>query len=73
MSDNKSIVNIDLKGLSKVGVALIEKVGDAIGGLSKPYQIVRTAKAQAKADLITAEAEIEIDALMALPPSVSHS
>lgn len=62
MSD-KSIVKIDFNGMSKVGVALIEKVSDAIGGLYKPNQIVRLAKAQAKSDLITAKSDMEIDQL----------
>ncbi|GAB2544676.1 DUF2806 domain-containing protein [Rhodanobacter koreensis] len=64
MSDSEiknSIISIDAKGVSKVGKALIEKVADGIGGLYRPTQIVRVAKAQAKADLITANAAIEVD------------
>lgn len=63
MSENKGLVNIDLGGMSEVGKALIEKVADAIGGLYKPHQIVRVAQAQAKADIITAQAQVEIEAL----------
>lgn len=39
----------DLSGLGKVGVALIEKISGAIGGIAKPYQIKRVAKAVAEA------------------------
>jgi hypothetical protein len=63
VGNNNSIVNIDAKGLSKVGAALVDKVAEGIGGIFKPTQIVREARAQAKADLITAQSQIEIDEL----------
>lgn len=56
-------VNVDLGNLSKPATVLIEKVSDAVGGLCKPFQIVREAKANAKADLIKAESQIEISGL----------
>lgn len=56
-------VNVDLGSLSKPATVLIEKVSDAVGGLCKPFQIVREAKANAKADLIKAESQIEISGL----------
>lgn len=62
MGDN-AIINVDAKGISKVGTALIEKVADGIGGAFRPTQIVRVAKAQAKADLISAQAAVEIGEL----------
>lgn len=63
MSENNSIVNIDAKGLSKVGTALVEKVAEGIGGVFRPTQTVRMARAQAKADLISAKSQLEIDEL----------
>ena len=56
-------VNVDLGNFSKPATVLIEKISDAVGGLCKPFQIVREAKANAKADLIKAESQIEISGL----------
>ena len=44
MGSNNSIVN--LGDLSKPATVLIEKISDAIGGIFKPYQIKRIAKAE---------------------------
>jgi hypothetical protein len=57
MSGN-SIIN--LGELSKPATVLIEKVSDLVGGAFRPSQIVRVAKAEAKAALITAESQVEI-------------
>jgi hypothetical protein len=46
--------------LSKVATVLIEKVSDAVGGLFKPHQVKRMARAAAEANRIRAESEIEI-------------
>ena len=54
MSDSNSIIN--LGGLSKPATVLIEKISDAVGGVFKPYQIKRIAKAEAS--LIEAETQI---------------
>ena len=51
---------IKFEDLSKPATVLIEKISAAIEGYYKPYQIRRLAKAEAEADKITAEAEIEI-------------
>lgn len=57
-------VNITLAGdLSKPAVTLIEKISDAVGGLARPFQIVRVAKAEARATVIHANAEIEVKGL----------
>jgi hypothetical protein len=40
---------------SKAGLALIEKCSEAMGGLLKPWQIVRVARAEGEAGLIKAE------------------
>lgn len=57
MSDNP-LINIG--ELSKPATVLIEKISDAIGGIYKPFQIVRVAKAEAEARRIEAENQIEI-------------
>jgi len=51
---------INLGELSKPATVLIEKVSAAVGGIARPYQIVRVAKAEAEAEKIRAEAQIEI-------------
>jgi hypothetical protein len=50
----------NLGDLSKPATTLIEKIADAVGGVARPYQIVRIAKAEAKASRIQAEGEIEV-------------
>lgn len=42
---------------------LVEKISDAVGGIFKPYQIVRVAKAEAQADRVRAESQIGISDL----------
>jgi hypothetical protein len=51
---------INLGKLSKPATVLVEKISEAVGGVFKPYQIVRVAKAQAEAEKIQAQAKIEI-------------
>jgi Protein of unknown function (DUF2806) len=58
MGDENSIVKIG--DLTKPATVLIEKIADAVGGVFKPFQIVRVAKAEAAAELIQAETEIQI-------------
>lgn len=60
MAEGGPLVNIDLKGLSKPATTLIEKVADAVGGIARPGQIVRVANAEAKAEIVRAEARIKI-------------
>jgi hypothetical protein len=57
MTDPISILNIG--ELSKPATILIEKISDAIGGLYRPRQIRRIARAEADAEKIKALAEIE--------------
>lgn len=61
MDSGSSIVN--LSDLSKPATVLIEKISGAVGGIFKPYQIVRVAKAEAEADRIRAESHIQISDL----------
>lgn len=51
---------INLGELSKPATVLIEKISDAVGGVFKPYQTKRIAKAEAEASLIKAESQIQI-------------
>jgi hypothetical protein len=46
--------------LSKPADTLIKKISNAVGGIFKPYQIKRVAKAEAEAALIKAQTEIQI-------------
>ena len=50
----------NLGELSKPATVLIEKISDAVGGIFKPYQIVRVAKAEAEAEKIRAHAGIVV-------------
>jgi hypothetical protein len=58
MSEGNSLIS--LGDISKPATVLIEKISDAIGGYCKPYQIRRVAKAEAEADIIKAQAQIEV-------------
>ena len=60
MPDDKSVSLVNLGQLSKPADTLIKKVSSAVGGLCEPWQIERVAKAQAKADLIKAQSELQI-------------
>jgi hypothetical protein len=51
---------INLGEISKPATVLIEKISNAVGGIFKPYQIVRVAKAEADADRIHAESQIQV-------------
>jgi len=57
MTDNPLAIFGDL---SKPATVLIEKISDAVGGIFKPYQTVRVAKAEAAAERIRAEEQIQI-------------
>ena len=63
MPEDKSISLVNIGTLSKPADTLIRKISDAVGGIFAPYQITRVAKAEAKADLIKAESEIQITEL----------
>lgn len=58
MSEGGALIN--LGDLSKPATVLIEKISDAVGGIAKPWQLKRVAKAEAEANLIRAQAKIEI-------------
>jgi hypothetical protein len=58
MSDENPIAK--LGDLTKPATVLIEKISDAVGGIFKPYQIVRVAKAEAEASRIQAESHIQV-------------
>ncbi|MCH9020885.1 MAG: DUF2806 domain-containing protein [Proteobacteria bacterium] len=58
MANDKSLIN--LGDLSKPATILIERVSDAVGGIFKPSQIKRIARAKAEANKIRALSQIEI-------------
>lgn len=61
MGEGTSLVN--LGDISKPADTLILKISNAVGGIFKPYQIKRVAKAEAEAEKIKAISKIEIDEL----------
>ncbi|QYM72676.1 DUF2806 domain-containing protein [Pseudochrobactrum sp. Wa41.01b-1] len=61
MTGGNNLVNFG--GLAKPAVVLIEKVSDAVGGIAKPWQTKRVARAEAEAEKIAALAKIEISEL----------
>lgn len=58
MGDSNSI--IDIGELSKPANTLIEKISDAVGGIFRPQQIRRVARAEADAEIIRAQTAIEV-------------
>jgi len=58
MSDENPIAK--LGDLTKPATVLIEKISEAVGGIFKPYQIVRVAKAEAEANRIQTESQIQV-------------
>ncbi len=56
--NDKSLINFG--ELSKPATVLIEKISEAVGGLFKPFQIVRVAKAEAEAERIREKSNIEV-------------
>jgi Protein of unknown function (DUF2806) len=58
MSEENSLAKLD--ALTKPASLLIEKISDAVGGVFKPYQIVRIAKAEAEAELVRADSQIQV-------------
>ena len=60
LCSDSPLINLNLGELAKPATVLIQKVSNAIGGIFKPYQIIRVAKAEAEADLIRAGAKIRV-------------
>ena len=58
MSDNNPLMN--LGDLAKPVETLINRISDAIGGIAKPWQLKRVAKAEAKAAIIRSAASEEL-------------
>jgi len=59
MTDGFGLIKVDGK-ITEPATVLITKISDAVGGLYKPYQIRRVAKAEAEAEAIKEQAQIEI-------------
>jgi len=51
---------INLGDLSKPATELINRVSDAVGGIAKPWQMKRVARAEVEAEKIRAEGSVEI-------------
>jgi hypothetical protein len=60
MPEGTSNSLINFGELSKPADTLIKKISNAVGGIFKPYQIKRVAKAEAEAALIKAQTKIHI-------------
>lgn len=61
------VIHIDNAGeLSKPATVLLEKISDAIGGLAKPWQIERVAKAEGKAEIIRVVSQAEVEKIKAI-------
>lgn len=56
----------DLHGFSEPATKLVERCSDALGAIAHPYQLVRVAKAEAKAAVIKAQSEVEVEKVKAL-------
>jgi len=57
MAEGNSIISVG--ELSKPAVVLVEKISEAIGGICKPWQMKRVAKAEAEAERIKVLARVE--------------
>jgi Protein of unknown function (DUF2806) len=62
-NEDQSMSLIDLGALTKPATVLIEKISDAVGGIAKPWQIRRVARAEATAEIIRSEARLQISEL----------
>jgi len=58
MADSNPLIN--LGELGKPATALIEKVSDAVGGICKPWQMKRIAKAEVEVEKIKSLGQIEV-------------
>ncbi len=58
---DKSLIKVD----SKAANTLIEKISDAVGGIFKPSQIKRIAKAESEANIIKAKTQAEVNLIEA--------
>ena len=64
MIDPGAVQVVSALAASPVAVALVNKIADAIGWASAPRQEIRMAKAQAAANLIRAQGDLEVQALI---------
>ncbi|WP_136618571.1 MULTISPECIES: DUF2806 domain-containing protein [Mesorhizobium] len=58
MSGGGGLINVG--DLGKAAEALINRVSDAVGGVARPWQIERVAKAEAKAEIIQAQSKVAV-------------
>jgi Protein of unknown function (DUF2806) len=55
-----SLINLNLGALAAPVEKLIDRVSDAVGGIARPWQIERVARAEGKASVARAEAQITV-------------
>ncbi len=55
-----SLVNVNIGAFAAPAEKLIDRVFDAVGGIARPWQIERVAKAEGKAEILRAEARITV-------------
>ena len=60
MSKETSNSLVNLGEISKSVDTFVRKISEAVGGLAAPWQIKRVAKAEAEAEIIKAQTDIEI-------------
>ena len=60
MSKETSNSLVNLGEISKPADTFVRKISEAVGGLAAPWQIKRVAKAEAEAEIIKAQTDIEI-------------
>ena len=58
MTEGRSLINFG--DIGKPATLLIEKISNAVGGYFRPYQIKRVAKAEAEAEIVRVEAQVEV-------------
>ena len=60
MADSIGGALTNIAGIEKPATTLIERVSDAVGGLARPWQIRRVARAEAEGEIIRAQARLAI-------------
>src|SRR5437870_4601775 len=51
---------INVGDLARPATVLVERISDAIGGIFQPWQIKRVAQAEARAEVIHAQARVDV-------------
>lgn len=59
-TDSTGTPLMNVGDLTKPATVLIEKISDAVGGIFRPWQITRVAAAEAEANLVKAQSQLQI-------------